>query len=55
MYTNVPEDYKKAKREKKKKNKSKSKQEPTQPSIIEETTLESIDTSTLEGHNYTEC
>lgn len=53
LYATVPESHKKTKKEKKKKNKEKrkSKQEPAEPTITEETTLEDIDTSTMEGQH----
>ena len=50
LYSSIPESHKKTKREKKKqKDKGKSKQESMHPTIAEDTTLENIDTSTLEG------
>ena len=49
LYASVPESHKKAKKEKKHKEKRRSKQEPMRPTIIKATTLEDIDTSTLEG------
>ena len=50
LYSSIPESHKKVKREKKKhKDKGKSKQESMHPTIAEDTTLENIDTSTLEG------
>lgn len=52
LYATIPESHKKLKKEKKKsKEKRKSKQEPVRPAITENTTLEDIDTSTLEGQH----
>ena len=50
LYATVPESHKKAKKEKKKsKEKKKGKQEAKWLTLTEETTLDNIDTSTLEG------